>query len=369
MNCSDSMFYVVNEDINARGNIGVKKKIFAQMRVFGKHFPRCLMVYYAHGMAYLLEDGCVIEKEVALSRVECFKWYCEWMKKYYCRWVYMRCIIPATYSYLLFLREMKEMGICVVLEYPSYPYEGEVKNEDVLREDREYRDRIGNFVSLVTTYESVRTVHGIRTMALQNGVDLQDNPVRGKRKKGMNISLLAVAGFYFHHGFERILEGLYEYYKNPGIYDFHFYMVGEGSEKRNYVQLVKKYGLNEYVEFCGVKTGAELDWYYDNADIGIAPLGAYKAGVRLSAPIKAREYCSRGLPFIYGYDDWGFTGKEPYVRKVSNSPEPIDMNEIIELYEATVESENVINDMRSNTKKNFTWDVLLKDVLEYMKNN
>lgn len=85
MNYSDSMFYVVNEDINVRGNIGVKKKIFAQLRVFGKHFPRCLMVYYAHGMAYLLEDGCVIEKEVALSRVECFKWYCEWMKKYHCR--------------------------------------------------------------------------------------------------------------------------------------------------------------------------------------------------------------------------------------------------------------------------------------------
>lgn len=369
MNYSDSMFYVVNEDINVRGNIGVKKKIFAQLRVFGKHFPRCLMVYYAHGMAYLLEDGCVIEKEVALSRVECFKWYCEWMKKYHCRWVYMRCIIPATYSYLLFLREMKEMGICVVLEYPTYPYDDEVKNEDILREDREYRGEIGKYISCVTTYARDTTVYGIHTIALQNGVELQENPVRRMRKRGTNINLLAVAGFYFHHGFERVLEGLYRYYQHPGVYDFYFYMVGEGSEKRNYIQLVKRYGLERFVEFCGVKTGAELDCYYDNADIGIAPIGLYKMGAVSSAPIKTREYCSRGLPFVYGYEDLGFTGEEAYVRKISNSPDPVDMNEIIGLYEATAENRDIINDMRNNSEKNFSWDILLKDVLEYMKDS
>lgn len=40
MNCSESLFYIVNEDINVRPNIGVKKKIFAQVRVFEKNFLR-----------------------------------------------------------------------------------------------------------------------------------------------------------------------------------------------------------------------------------------------------------------------------------------------------------------------------------------
>lgn len=367
MNCSESMFYVVNEDINVRGNIGVKKKINAQVRVFKKHFAKCLMTYYAYGIAYLLEDDCVIEKEIALSRAECFKWYCTWMKKYRCRWVYMRCLIPATYHYLSFLKEMKEMDICVVLEYPTYPYENEVKNEEILREDREYRDRIRDYVSLATTYARGETIHGIHTVALQNGVDLQENPARNMGEKGTNIRLLAVAGFYFYHGFERILEGLYKYYQDPGTYDFHFYMVGEGSERRKYIHLVKEYGLERYVEFCGFKAGAALDWYYDNADIGIAPLGMYKAGLVSATPIKTREYCSRGLPFIYGYEDDGFTGKESYVRKVSNSPEPVEMKEIIELYEATAENREILNQMRSYSKENFTWDILLKDVVEYMK--
>lgn len=369
MNYSESLFYIVHENINLPGYIGVKKKIYAQVRVFEKHFPKCWIVYHAYGMAYLLEDGCAVEKEVALSAQECFRCYCDWMKKYHCRWVYMRCLIPATYNYLLFLREMKEMGACVVLEYPSYPYDNEVKNEEILQEDREYRNQIRNFISQATTYAKGETVHGIHTIALQNGVDLQENPVRKIRKKGTDIRLLAVAGFYFHHGFERLLGSLYQYYKSPGIYDFYFYMVGEGSEKRNYMHLVKKYGLDRHVEFCGYKTGAELNWYYDNADIGIAPLGAYKAGVISSTPIKTREYCSRGLPFIYGYEDDGFTGKEEYVRKVPNSPELLDMNEIIELYEMTAGNRSIINDMRSYTEKNFSWDILLKDVLEYMKNN
>ena len=368
MNYSESVFYIVNEDMNLHKNIGVKKKIFAQTCVFEKHFPKCLIAYYAYGMVYLLEGDRVVEKEVALSRVECFRCYCNWMKKYRCRWVYMRCLIPATYNYLTFLREVKEMDVRVVLEYPTYPYDGEVKNEEILREDREYRERIGNYVSLATTYAKCETVHGIRTAALQNGVDMRKNPARSMRKRDTEIRLLAVAGFSFYHGFERVLEGLYKYYQAPGTYDFHLYMIGEGGEERKYIQLMKEYGLDQYVECCGFKNGEELDWYYDNADIGIAPLGMYKAGLISATPIKTREYCSRGLPFIYGYDDDGFTGMEAYVRKVPNSPEPLDMNTVVELYEATVESKSLMNDMRSYAEENFTWDILLKDVLEYMKN-
>lgn len=369
MNYSESMFYITHENINLNGDIGVKKKIYAQVRVFAKHFPKCLITYYAYGMAYLMEDGHVIDKEIALSAQERFRWYSHWIKKYNCRWVYMRCLIPATYNYLMFLRDMKEMGVRLVLEYPTFPYDGEVKNEEILREDREYRNQIREYVFQATTYAKNKIVYGMNTIELQNGVDLQENPVRTMRKKDTNIGLLAVAGFYFHHGFERVLESLYKYYQNPGIYDFHLYMVGDGPERRTYVHLVKEYGLEQYVEFCGIKTGAALDWYYDNADIGIAPLGVYKADIVSVAPIKTREYCSRGLPFIYGYEDFGFTGEEPYVRKVENSAAPLDMNTVIELYESTVGNKSIIEAMRNYTKENFSWDILLKDVVEYMINN
>lgn len=369
MNCSESMFYILNEDINARGNIGVKKKIYAQTRVFEKYFPQCFITRYAYGMAYLLKGERVIEKEVALSREACFSCYCGWMKKYHCRWVYMRCIIPASHLYLSFLREMKDIGVRMVLEYPTYPYERAVGNEEILQEDREYRGQIGKYISLATTYVRGEQIHGIHTVALQNGVNVGEHAARKVREKGMQINLLAVAGFSSYLGYERVLEGLYLYYQNPGVYDFRFYMVGDGYEKRNYMHLVKEYGLEQCVEFCGIKTGEALDWYYDNADIGIAPMGLYKEGRNLATPIKTREYCSRGMPFIYGYEDDGFTGQESYVHKISNSPEPLDMNEVIALYERTVEKKKIIEEMHSYAETTFTWDILLKDVVEYMKNN
>lgn len=369
MNYSESMFYILNEDINASGNIGVKKKIYAQTRVFEKHFRQCFITYYAYGMAYLLEGERVIEKAVALSREACFACYCNWMRKYNCRWVYMRCIIPASYLYLSFLQEMKEIGVCVVLEYPTYPYEGEVKNEEILQEDREYRDQIRKYIALVTTYVKGETVHGIHTVALQNGINAEEHIVRNVREKGTQINLLAVSGFSSYLGFERALEGLYLYYRNPRVYEFHFYLVGEGYEKRNYIHLVKEYGLEQYVEFCGIKIGKALDEYYDNADIGIAPLGMYKEGLKSASPIKTREYCSRGLPFVYGYKDDGFNGQESYVHKIPNSPEPLDMNEVVALYERTVGKKNIIDEMRSYAEEKFSWDVLLKEVVEYMKYN
>ena len=45
------------------------------------------------------------------------------------------------------------------------------------------------------------------------------------------------------------------------------------------------------------------------------------------------------------------------------------MNEIIELYEATAENKSILDTMRSYTERNFSWDILLKDVVEYMKKN
>lgn len=369
MNYSESMFYIVNEDINACGNVGVKKKIYAQTSVFKKHFTKCLIAYYAYGIAYLLEGEHVIEKEMALSRQSCFDCYCCWMKKYNCHWAYMRCVIPATYSYLGFLKEIRKMNIRLVLEYPTYPYEGEINSDEILREDREYRGQIGKYVFMATTYAKKETVHGIHTIALQNGIDAKEHAVRNVREKRKQINLLTVAGFSAYLGYERVLEALYFYYRSSDEYRFKFYMVGDGYEKRKYKYMVKEYGLEQYVDFCGIKTGKDLDWYYDNADIGIAPLGMYKVQINEATPLKTREYCSRGLPFVYGYEDDGFTGQEAYVCKIPNCEEPLDMNEVIALYERTVGNKNIIYDMRRYAEENFSWDILLKDVIKYLRND
>ncbi|MCI9336276.1 MAG: glycosyltransferase [Lachnospiraceae bacterium] len=367
MNSSDSFFYLVNENINISGYIGVKTKILSQASVFAKHFPRVLIAYYANGIAYLCDMEIVIEKKLALSRVECFAVFLNWMSIYQCKWVYIRCLIPASRIYIDFLKKMHEKGVKAVLEYPTYPYEGEIQDEAVLREDRFYRDEIKKYISLVTVYSLVPNIYGINAHVLQNGVRVEDNPVRSIKKKSNKIIMLAVANFYFHHGYERVLEGMRNYYQNKHEYEIYFDMIGEGSERRYYEYLVKKYSLQKYVSFLGIQSGGSLDNYYNRADIGVAPLGLHKCNTVYSAPIKTREYCVRGIPFIYGYSDIGFTGDEPFVIRISNDSVPLDMDVVIALYERTVGRVDLVHDMRKLAEEKFTWDVLLRQVIGYLK--
>lgn len=353
--------------MNKIGSTGVKKKILSQSRVFAKHFSRVLIAYYANGMAYLYEFEIMIEKKLALSRMDCFEAFLDWMSAYQCKRVYMRCLIPASRIYIDFLRKMKANGIKAVLEYPTYPYEGEVKDEKILREDRFYRDEIKKYISLITTYSMVNNVYGIDTVSLQNGVTIEDNPVRNIREKSDTIVMLAVANFCFYHGYERVLEGMSNYYQSEQKYKIYFDMVGAGSERKYYEYLVKKYCLNDYVRFWGIRLNEYLTDNYNMADIGIAPLGMYKENTVYASPIKTREYCARGLPFIYGYTDTGFTGEEIFVSKVSNDSTPLDMNIVVELYERTIGRNDIIDGMRERTSSLFTWDILLQKVVDYLK--
>lgn len=367
MNFFESLFYVVNENINRIESTGVKKKIMSQARVFAKSFPRVLIAYYANGMAYLCEFEENIEKKLALSRMECFEAFLDWMSVYRCRWVYMRCLIPASRNFIIFLKKMKENNIKSVLEYPTYPYEGEIKDERILKEDRFYRDEIKNYIYLVTTYSAVKNVYGIKTVALQNGVIVEDNPVRNIKEKGKKIIMLAVANYSSYHGYERVLEGMKNYYRGRHEYEIYFDMVGEGAEKRYYEYLVNKYCLNNYVRFWGIQSGDCLTSNYCQADIGIAPLGMYKNSITCASPIKTREYFIRGLPFIYGYTDMGITGEEPFVSKISNDSSPLDMDVVIELYEKTAGRSDIVNQMRKLANEKYTWDVLLEQVIDYLK--
>lgn len=367
MNSSESIFYIANENINRIGSTGVRKKIMSQVQVFTKHFPRVLIAYYANGMAYLCECEMIVEKRLALSRVECFEAFLDWMSVYQCKWVYMRCLIPASRIYIEFIKRMKGNGIKAVLEYPTYPYEGEVKDEGILAEDRFYRYEIRKYLSLVTTYSTVQDVYGINAVALQNGVSLEDNPVRNIRVKSNTITMLAVANFCFYHGYERVLEGMRNYYQSKHKYEIYFDLVGDGSERRYYEYLVKKYGLNAYVRFWGIRLGKDLSDNYGKADIGIAPLGMFKENTVCASPIKTREYCACGLPFIYGYIDTGFTGEEAFTVRVSNDSTSLEMDVVIDLYEQTVARNDIVEGMRELAKSKFTWDIQLQQVIDYLK--
>lgn len=349
---------------------GVKKKVFAQARVFSKRVSKCYCVDHYYGMAFFWSNGEIIEKCNAISQKDYYNICLEWINNHCDTEVYIRYGSPATLWLIEFLKILYKRKIKIVIEFPTYPYEQQFsswRRDNILFEDRLFRGQMKQYIDYGVTYDPETMIFGIPVIELQNGIDSNEHLVKKVRKKDNEIVLIAVASMIMVHGYERIIKGMKEYYQKCGDYKIYFRLVGDDStqECEYYKRLVNEYSLGEYITFYGEVIGGQLDQLYDSSDIGIGPLGLYKINNIGGGPIKTREYCIRGLPFIYGYEENGFNGNEEYVLKVSNDDSPIDMNEVIKLYERTCGRQDIIDTMRNYAENNCSWSRLLEPVCSY----
>lgn len=358
------MIYIILVDLFSKGYIGIKKKVFAQMKVFEKNFPCIYYTSYSGQMVYLMSKGKMLEKELAITKEERNHWILKWIQKYGVGRAYIR----YNYSdkwFIEFIKELKEKDVTTVLEFPSIPYDREISNNRVRVEDGYYREQLSDYIELCTTYSKCDSVFGIPCIPLNNGVDLEEYPLHNIRKPDGTIVLIAVATMNRWHGYERVIEGLAEYYANHGTENLIFRLVGEGTETDKYQQLVIKHKLQQHVVFLGHLEGEDLNRQYDGADIAVGTLAMYKFNVSSGSPIKLREYCARGLPLIYGYEDAGFTGQEDFVLKVSNDSQPLDMLKIIDFYNRSKQYGFYAESMREYIREKYTWDIILEQVMGY----
>lgn len=361
------MLYILYMNLFGKGFIGVRKKVFAQIQTFEKNFEKVFYTIYSGQMMHLLSGDTVLEKELALTWQECHSLIVKWITKYGISKTYIR-YVCADRWFLQFLKEQKEKGILSVLEFPTIPYEGELSNKRVLTEDMYYRGQMSEYIEKCTTYSDFDKVFEIPCIPLVNGVDIEKHPLRRPKKSKEAIVLLAVASMAKWHGYERVIEGMAEYYRGNGEKkNIIFKLVGEGPEISRYKNLVHHYGLESHVEFWGQLEGEELNRQYDEADMAVGSLGMYKTGLEQGAPIKMREYCARGIPFLYGYKDLGFEGKEDYVMCLPNNSEKIDMQKVLEFYKRLSDDTSLIYRMREDAMRRFTWDGILKPVVEYFQ--
>jgi len=361
------MIYIALCDLFAKNFIGIKKKISAQTKVFVRNFGRTYYTSYSGQMLYLMSEEKILEKELAITKQECYKAILKWLQKYRIQRAYIRYELSDKWG-VEFFKELKMRGIVFVLEFPTIPYDEELSNKRVKIEDKFYREQLADYVEQCTTYSNYDSVFGIPCISLLNGVDLDQHPVHKIRTPDGKIVLIAVATMNKWHGYERVIKGLADYYANNGTQNIIFRLVGEGPESDKYYQLVEQYKLQGHVEFLGSLEGRGLDSLYDKVDIAIGTLATYKMKVVSAAPIKLRDYCARGIPFIYAYDDLSFSGKEEYALKISNNNRPVDMKEVIDFYNRIKQNGFFVDEMRKYISENCTWDVILEKVVDYYKN-
>lgn len=356
------MLYVNYANLNSDGYVGIKKKILAQCRVFEKAFGTVYYTIFCGLMMYLVKGDKIVDKESAITPKMCNEIIINWIEQYGIKRIYIR-YDGSDIWFLDYLEQLKNKSIKGVLEFPTIPYDGEGPGSI---EDKYYREQLHNYIDCCTTYSNYKTVFNIPCIPLVNGVDIREQKEKRYRKKDGTIALVAIASLAKWHGYERVIQGLHDYYVNGGDRNIIFNIVGEGPELPYYKKLTEQCQLTDHVIFSGKLFGEKLDDIYDHSDIAIGSLGFYKTGLKSGAPIKLREYCARGIPFVYGYNDISFDENNYFAYQVSNDKTYIDMQGIIAFYESMYDGRNFIKDMRQYTLLNLTWDTIMQPVIDYL---
>lgn len=273
-----------------------------------------------------------------------------------------------------FLRYVKrKYPECKILfELPTYPYDKDGLNKwynlFIVLKDRIYRNKIAKYVDRIVTYSDHDHIFGCRTLKARNGVDCSAILPNSDYSLDENeIRLIGVAQFRQHHGYERVIKGLGEYYKGKGNRNVVFYLVGNGAEKPMYEEMVHSEGLEEHVRFVGSLQGKALDEQYNKADIAVSSLGMYKLGLTKVSPLKNREYLSKGLPIITAFDDEMLHGMDTII-DFPNDSSPINIEKVIEFYNRVYEKgkKRVIEINRKKALEKADLSASYKDIIDYI---
>ena len=236
------------------------------------------------------------------------------------------------------VKQMKDAGIKVVMEIPTYPYDSEYEAQGIGRQifqDQIFRKSLAKHLDAIVTFSDYNEIFGQRTIRISNGIDF--NSVKMKsvvNDTSKEMNMIGVAEIHEWHGFDRIVKGLSEYYSISQNYIVKFHVVGyffNSEIEQVFKKYIADHHMEQYVILHGKKHGAELDELFEQCDFGIGSLGRHRVGIQKIKTLKNREYAARGIPFIYSETDSDFD-QEPYILKAPADETPVNINSIIQFY-------------------------------------
>lgn len=276
-------------------------------------------------------------KSKLLKRTE-YSSIIEYARKERIDFVYMRSDHNANPFTIHMVRKLKETGIKVVMEIPTYPYDQEYESlsrRKFLFIDQCFRKILARQLCGIVTFSDYPIIFGKPALQISNGVDFSQIPLKRKiNDTNHELHLIGVAEIHYWHGFDRLVRGLANYYQTHPSYKVYFHIIGEffgEREKKEILPVIKQHGLEEYIILHGARHGKELDDLFEQADMAIGSLARHRSGIIHIKTLKNREYAARGLSFIYSEIDSDFENK-PYILKAKADESPIDIDQIIEFY-------------------------------------
>lgn len=361
---------------------GISKKIHYQvkgLRENGYDVHLCYYDFDSRGHRCRYVDGDLIKDygrgvfAGLRQRIDynCVYDYCKLNKVLF---VYARCFQNANPFLISFFKKLKKAGIKSVTEIPTYPYDAEFVGFPFmtrvgLKIDQFFRRSLYKQMNGIVTFSDADQIFGQRTIRISNGVDMDSIPLHQYQPpKDGSIHLIGVAEVHYWHGFDRLIAGIGEYYKNtPNPRRLFFHIVGgvwksemyDSIHAPGFSEIMDKYLIRDKVIFHDQLFGEELNKVFNQCCFAIGSLARHRSGITVIKTLKNREYATRGIPFIYSEQDSDFD-HQPYVLKALPDESPINIQQIINF----VDSNKFVPSEIRKTVEHLSWKIQMKRVID-----
>lgn len=212
--------------------------------------------------------------------------------------------------YLCFLSKLKKERphLIVCSEFPTYPYDREYQGSANLKDnlvfslDKLTRNYLKHFIDRIVSINYESSILDIPTISIDNGinVDALSRMTYAKSSVSSAINMIGVANVRSWHGYDRVLKGLGQYYRQEEKpYAIRFHIVGATAPyKKELQRLVKEESISHAVIFHEPTRGQTLDSLFSGCHLAVGVLGGHRKGLKTMSPLKNREYCARSIPFF-----------------------------------------------------------------------
>ena len=361
-------------------NNGISKKISYQLNAFKENGHEAHLCYMDETVSKrrIVDHEIIIDygngtKGKILKRIE-FSSIVDYAIDSNIEFVYIRSNHNANPFTINMVKRMKKVGMKVVMEIPTYPYDQEYFNKSMRRQliqDKLFRNQFAKQLDGIVTFSEEDFIFGQKTIKISNGIDFESVRIKKESNHPKNeLHLIGVAEIHRWHGFDRVIRGLADYYSSPKELKVYFHIVGyffSILEKEEITRIITDNHLEQIIILHGKKHGEELDEIFDKCDFGIGSLGRHRVGIDDIKTLKNREYAARGIPFVYSETDTDFD-KQPYVLKMPADESAIKIENIISFYQSL----SITPQQIRNSIEHLSWKNQMKRVLEAVypsKNN
>lgn len=349
-----------------RDSDGVSKKVIAQARAMERNgYDTYIFGYGDQGIVFGRADKTQVSAlgaDARTRRWDLFKYVAKTCTQKNIDILYIR--YPyCDPGFLSMLRSVKKSGVEVVIEIPTYPIERVSRSHGVKlaalsRVDGFFGWFMKDYVKEIRVIgENCSQVYGIPAKNIINAIDAKGIPSANKPGDD-TFHLIGVSTCKNWHGYDRVIEGLANYYTtNHCPENVILTLIGDGNMREEWEKAAKRLDVVGKVCFAGALNSLEIDKVFACASIALGSLGLHRIGLNRVSTLKCKEYCARGVPFLCSNIELGLPADFPYMIKVAPDDSPIDIALIISEYKAIIqEHQDYACEMKDFARQYLQWE-------------